>query len=208
MLDYLGTRCPLCGGEHPGKFFAFAERSYRWEESDASAKAKVVIQVPRLICEVNKRKRVEGGERLQYTVRILPSFLIPHSCVVLDRVHEALESFIGHPGATRVGATLRMGCVNPMSFRLFLGRVRDRITTWLDMLVRLIGELGGEIAEHPQQRVTRGEPLAAQWKWFHLLATELVRAYSRLPGMQPILEGLRWQYIYALVNRYQMGLGP
>jgi len=76
------------------------------------------------------------------------------------------------------------------------------------VLVRLIGELGGEIAEHQQRRATVDEPLGAQWKWFHLLATELVRGYSRLPGTQPILEGLRWQYVYALVNRHQRGLGP
>jgi len=208
VLEYLGTRCPLCGGEHSGKFFAFAERSYLWEESNGSANARVVIQVPRLICEANKRKRREGGEPLQYTLRILPSFLIPHSRVVVDRVHEALESFIGHPGVTRVAATLRMGCVNPRSFWLFLRRVRDRITTWLEVLVRLIWERGGEIAEHQAGRATVGEPLAAQWRWFHLLVTELIRVYSRLPGMQPILEGLRWQYVYALVNRYQMGLGP
>lgn len=208
MLEYLGTRCPLCGGEHSGKFFAFAERSYLWKESNGSANARVVIQVPRLICEVNKRKRCESGEPLQHTVRILPSFLIPHSRVVVDRVHEALESYIGHPGATRIAATLRMGCVNPMSFWLFLQRVRDRITIWLEVLIQLIGELGGEIADHPQGRATVGEPLTAQWRWFHLLVAELVRVHSRLPGMQPILEGLRWQYVYALVNRYQMGLGP
>jgi len=207
VLENLATRCPLCGGEHPGKFFAFAERSY-WEQLDGSAKARIVIEVPRLICGVNKQKRRDSGESLQYTLRILPGFLIPHSRVVVDKVHEALESFIGHAGATRVATTLRMGCVNPLSFWLFLQRVRDRITRWLDVLVRLIGELGGEIAEHQQARATVSEPLAAQWKWFHLLVAELVRAYSRLPGTQPILEGLRWHYVYALMSRHQMGLGP
>lgn len=194
----------MCGGMHAPKFFAFAERGYRQQTSDGED--WILIKVPRLICEVNKQKRRQSREPLQYTLRILPGFLIPHSRVIVDLVHEALESFIGHAEVTRVAAALRMGCLSPLSFLLFFHRVQERITTWLEVLVQLIGGLGGEIAK--ERDAGLHEPLVTRWKWLHLLVAELLRTYGRLPGTQPILKPLRWQYVYALLSGHQMGLGP
>jgi len=202
-IEYLVANCPLCGGEHPAKFFAFVARSYL---GDSCVKGTTFIKVPRLICEPNKEKRRQTGEPLQYTLRILPGFLIPHSRVVVDLVHEALEGCIGQHAATRLAATLLMGCLSPLSFRLFYQRVQERIVAWLDVLVRLIGELGGEIAE--QGEAAAHEPLQAQWRWFHLLVSELLRVHARLPGAPVVLRPLRWQFVYALLSRHQMGLGP
>ena len=204
VLEYLGTRCPLCGGEHPPKFHTFAARSYRLGKTDPEGKEHILV--PRLICEPNKQRRKQTGELVQYTIRILPGFLIPYSRVVVDAVQEALDSWLSEQAVSQIGAALRMGCLSPLSFRLFYHRVRKRIAAWLIVLVELVGELGGEIAEHGG--AADHEPFRAQWMWFHLLVAEYLRAYARLPETQPILESMRWQHLYALLSHHQMGLGP
>ena len=204
VLEYLSSRCPLCGGEHPPKYHTFAGRSYR--DSESAPEGKTHILVPRLVCEPNKQRRTQTGELVQYTIRILPGFLIPYSRVVVDAVQEALDSWLSEQAVSQIGAALRMGCLSPLSFRLFYHRVRKRISAWLIVLVELVGELGGEIAEHGG--AADHEPLRAQWMWFHLLVAEYLRAYARLPETQPILESMRWQHLYALLSHHQMGLGP
>lgn len=205
VMEYLGTRCPLCGGEHPPKFYAFAARSYRLGKTDPEGMEHILV--PRLICEPNKQWRAQTGELLKYTIRILPGFLIPYSRIVVDAVQEALDSWLSKEAVSQVGAALRMGCLSPLSFRLFYHRVRKRIAEWLIVLVQLVAELGGEIAEHGGAAAIH-EPLRAQWMWFHLLVAEYLRAYARLPETQPILEPMRWQYLYALLSHHQMSLGP
>lgn len=201
MLGVFQSACPLCGFDHPVRFLDFVPRSYRREE------ASVSIKVPRLLCEPNRQRRRQTGEPLQYSLRILPGFLIPHSRLLVDGVQGALESFIAEPQTSRVGATLRMGCLSPLSFLLFFRRVEQRLTGWLQLLVILVGELGGEVCE----QIATGsscDPLAEQWRWLHRLLAETLRLYARLPQTQPVPEALRWQYLYALLSRRQMGLGP
>jgi len=163
--------------------------------------------VVRVFCEVNCLIREETGEPKQYTLTILPGFLIPYSTVPVDPVHQALDSYIKEPGLKQVGAALRMRSQSAASFRLFYSRVCSRLELWTALLLQLVVTLGGKVKDADVRQAQRPE-LQAQWAWFVLLACEYVRLYSRLPRAEIIAQKFLWQHIYAVLSRKRMGLGP
>jgi len=202
VLEALAGGCPLCGERHPPKFFAFVLRSY-W---DLEKRSTVWILVPRVICLPNKRRKQEGEASPRYTLRVLPGFLIPYSRVVVDAVQGALGAYLGRQEVHEVGAALRMGCLNPSSFRLFTRRVRQRIAAWITFVGELVLSLGGTVSAQQPPAATPG--LGAQWAWYARLVSEWLRVHDRQPGSSVVLRPLWWQYVYAALARRQMGLGP
>jgi hypothetical protein len=202
VLEALAGECPLCGERHLPKFYAFVLRSYRDPEQGCT----VWIPVPRIICPPNKERRQAGDPSLQYTLRVLPGFLIPYSRVVVDAVQGALRGYLGQRELNEDGAAFRMGCLNPSSFRLFYRRVRRRIGAWISFIGELLLSLGGTISS--QQPPAASPGLGAQWAWYTRLALEWLRVHDRQPGSSVILRPLWWQYVYAALARRQMGLGP
>ena len=204
MQEHLAERCPLCGCEHEPELHAFVRRSYRqggWENDE-----RQWIRVVRVVCRTNKRRRKEGGEQLQYTLTILPGFLIPYSTVGVDEAHAAVESYIGERRVNQVGAAMLMGCVDPASFRLFYRRVGQRIQGWVGVLAQVVLALGGQITE--EARAEGREMLEAQWVWYELLVRQWLGILGRLPDMHPILHPMRWWYVYAWLAGARTGLGP
>ena len=213
MLEQLlATGCPLCGKKHQPKFHCFARRTYRKDQKNKGKEKEsaVATLVPRILCEINCQIRKETGEEKQYTITILPGFLIPYSTIPVDPVHEAVESYITDPGLKQVGAAMRMKALSPISFRLFLSRVRDRLEGWIVLLLQLVHTLEGQVKEVDVGRAEPKKPqgLQDQWAWFVYLANECVRLYARLPESKVILDKFSWQYIYCLLSRHYMGLGP
>ncbi len=141
--------CPLCGKKHPPKFHCFSGRTYKNQCEDVKQEEDTAIStlVPRFFCETNYRIRRETGNPKQYTVTILPGFLIPYSTIPVDPVHQAVMSYINESGLMQVGAAQRMNCLNPISFRLFLSRVRDRLEAWISLLLQLVHALEGQVKE-------------------------------------------------------------
>jgi hypothetical protein len=209
VLDQLSADgCPLCNGKHPPQFHCYAGRSFKTEQTEGQIKEEVVAtQVPRIFCEINHRKRLDTGELKQYTLTILPGFLIPYSTIPLDPVHQALKSYISEGRLTQVGAAMRMGCLSPASFRLFYSRVRERVQSWTDLLIQLVVTLGGHIREEAPNPPQQTE-LQARWAWFVLLSAEYMSRYARLPNTKVIAQKFVWQYMYAVLSRHNMGLGP
>ena len=207
MLNELSDReCSLCGRKHPPKFHCFVRRTYRVdavEEGEETATIKVV----RIFCEVNYRIRKQTGEPKQYTLTILPGFLIPYSVIPVDPVHQALESYITKGDLRQVGAAVKMRCLSAASFRLFYSRVCGRLESATALLVALVLALGGKI-EQTDVGQERPRELQAQWGWFVLLGSEYVRLYSRLPSTQIIARKYLHQHIYAVLSPRRMGLGP
>ena len=200
--------CPLCGEKHPQQFHCFAGRSFKTERREGETQEGVVAtQVPRIFCEINYHKRLKTGELKQYTLTILPGFLIPYSTIPVDPVHQALESYIREGGLTQVGAAMRMGCLSPASFRLFYCRVRKRVYSWTDLLIQLVVTLGGNVREEAPKTTNRNESQAC-WGWFVLLSSEYMSMYARLPNTKVIPQKFAWQYLYAVFSRDHMGLGP
>ena len=170
----------------------------------------VETKVPRFFCEPNYLRRQKTGEKIQYTITILPGFLISYSIIPVDSVHEAIDSYITQPGLKQVGAARRMNCLSEISFRLFFSRVRKRLEYWIALLSQLIIILEGQVKEADVGRAARREPqgLKTQWVWFVLLADECVRLYARIPDAQVVPQRFLWQYIYCILSRHRMGLGP
>jgi hypothetical protein len=197
--------CPICGGRHPSKFHCFVERTYRKDSNEEEDIA--TIEVVRIFCEINYRIRKNTGEPRQYTLTILPGFLIPHSRIPVDPVHQALDRYMAEGWLKQQGAAMKMRCVSAASFRLFYLRMRSRIDGWTDLLVQLVLALGGKVKDAEVDHIqSRGSE--ARWSWFVLLATEYVRLYSRLPSVEVIARRYLWQHIYAALSRHRMGLGP
>ena len=166
-----------------------------------------VTKVVRVFCEVSYRIRKQTGEPKQYTLTILPGFLIPYSVIPVDPVHKALDSYITKSELTQVGAALKMLCLSPASFRLFYLRVHRRLESWTALLLALVLALGGKIKKMDVGDARLRE-LQAQWGWFVLLSSEYMRLYSRLPSTQIIARKYLHQHIHAVLSRQRMGLGP
>jgi len=166
--------------------------------------------VPRYFCKINFLLRQETGEKKQYTITILPGFLAPHSTIPVDCIHEALNSYITNSWLNQIGAAMRMDCVNPISFRLFLCRVRRRLEEWIKLLLQMVLTLEGQVKEAHGGLTERRDAgtLNTRWQWFVWLATEYVGLYARLPEAKVVPQKYLWQYIYAALSRNRMGLGP
>lgn len=207
MMDELSdSECTLCGERHPSKFHCFVRRTYRRDPNEEGEET-ATIEVVRIFCEVNYRIRKQSGEPKQYTLTILPGFLIPYSVIPVDPVHQALDSYITKGGLKQEGAALKMRCLSAASFRLFYSRVCRRLESWTALFLQLVLTLGGKVKEADVGQ-ERCRELQAQWVWFVLLASEYVRLYSQLPSTQIIAEKYLHHHIYALLSRKQMSLGP
>ena len=199
--------CPICHGDHEAKFHCFAGRAFR----DGSVPgANVTTAVPRFICELNRLIRQQSGEEKQYTITILPGFLISYSTVPVDPVHNAVAGYLGASGLTQVGAALRMHCFNAISFRVFLNRVRDRIEGWITLLVEQVHDLEGQVKGVDVSRTPPNDPEspAVLWKWFAYLSAEYLRLHARIPGTEVVPKQFHHRYIHCLLSRHHMGLGP
>jgi len=119
-------------------------------------------------------------------------------------------SYINEPRLMQVGAAQRMDCLNPISFRLFLSRVRDRLEAWISLLLQLVHALEGQVKEVDVGRAEPRDSLSLQvrWAWFVYLAVEYVHLYARIPEAKVIPKQFLWQYIYCFLSGHRMGLGP
>lgn len=206
MEQFSKEACPLCAQKHLPKFHCLVRRSYRIDQSE-EGKETATTKVVRIFCGNNYRLRKQTEEEKQYTLTLLPGFLIPYSTVPVDSVHQALDNYITNPGLMEVGAALKMKCLNAASFRLFYSRVCRRLELWTSFLLQLVLSLGGKIKEADASQEQR-QKLQAQWGWFLLLASEYLQLYSSLASTEIILRRFLWQHIYAVLARKHMGLGP
>lgn len=204
MLDQLAEWCPLCDCKHPPKFHAFAKRTYR--EDNIESDDFHSTQVPRIMCLENKRQRFETGEALQYTLTILPGFLIAHSRIVVDAVDRALHSYIAEQAVTQTGAAMKMGCVNPLSFRLFYQRVCGRIDSWISLMMQLVVELGAKVLEDKQS--DGNDCMRSRWPWYRLVAAQYIRLYAMIAEKKEMPQAFSNQFLYARLASHRMGLGP
>ena len=165
--------------------------------------------MPRFFCENNYRERVETGEKKQYTITILPGFLVPYSIIPLDVIHEAVDRYITDPGTSQQAAAFCMYCENSLSFRLHFLRIRKRLSEWITFLIQLVIALEGEIKREEIKNIAHYEnPLQATWKKFNRLSDKYFLLYSMLPKAPVIKERFYHQYIHAVLSCNNMGLGP
>jgi len=96
------------------------------------------ITVIRVICKPNQQKRIDTGEKLQYTTTILPGFLIPHSRIPLPDLYAAFDRYLCNEQSTQQEVALLMNCQSRHSFRLYFQRLCENIDKWLIFLSDLV----------------------------------------------------------------------
>ena len=143
--------CPLCLQPHPVQIHTYVDRTYRDPEQQENGKdyAVVPIVVPRLYCTVNHRLRKHDGKPLQYTITVLPAFLAPYSVILIDKIHQAIDGYIGQKPecCSYQQAALKIGCDDPVSFVLYFRRVKQRLSAWIVALTVLAVTLGAQIEQ-------------------------------------------------------------
>ena len=119
LQEALKDECPLCLQPHPVQIHTYVDRTYRDPEQQENGKdyAVVSIVVPRLHCIVNHRLSKHDGKQLQYTITVLPAFLAPYSVILVDKIHQAVDGYIGQKPecCTHQEAAFKIGCEDPVS---------------------------------------------------------------------------------------------
>jgi len=115
--ESLSTACPLCGVVHTGRIHYYVNRKYR----DRERRENITIVIPVIICLI---ARARG---MQYTKRLLPDFLTPHSVIRLDHLLEAADL----PESERTEDVVcdLLGCLDPRTARHQISRLTDAIRT-------------------------------------------------------------------------------
>ena len=212
VVSRFRDKCLLCGKKHPVKIHTYVDRTYEApkkkeeeqenKEGQSEGKNGSSIVVPRLYCPVNHRRRMDSGEPTQYTITVLPGFLVPYSRILVDTLHAALHGYLHGDARCRSyeQAAYTMNCAQPVSFARYLTRVKLRLSAWIVTLTELLADLGVEITQ-ADEHGHGGQDLRGQWMCFLYLVTKIVQA-------RVVAEPLRWQYVYGMFSYQRMGLGP
>ena len=104
--------------------------------------------VIRLYCVNNHLKRIEENDKSQYTITILPSFLIPCSIVLREQVIKSTDEYVKNKNKkkSQLEIAMEMNLENAKSFNLFYLRIKKRINKWIVLLSEIIISIGGSIA--------------------------------------------------------------
>ena len=78
------------------------------------------------------------------------------------------------------------------------------------MLAQLVHDLHGEVKGVDVSRTPPKDPEipAVRWKWFVYLSAEYLRLHARIPGTEVVPKQFHRRYIFCLLSRHHMGLGP
>lgn len=192
MLFFLKNGCPLCGEYHELEFFIFVERHII---TDIEAAPKI-IKVIRYLCINNYKKRLETNELLQYTITILPGFLISYGRIPVNKILDAFSGYIKGEIRTYYAAAIACGVSSRHSFRLYYIRILKRLTSWCGQL-----QIRNCQTEMTDSTPDAGpcEEIEQQWE---LTAGELKKQATREKVMHWQGRGHSWFCIK------KMGLGP
>ena len=147
--------------------------------------------------------------KLQYTLTLLPFFMVPYSKVLFDNTLKAIDNYIGNEKSNQIIASNELNFENTKSFRLFYSRIQKRILKWIAIMAQLITQMGGTIdeAQINDNRIYIN-PLHSNWLLFNHYIKIYFEIYATLSGTEIIPDVLRHQVIFDLLNRKNMGLGP
>lgn len=167
------------------KFFLYVQRKIKKTEDE-----EISINVIRIFCQLNYRKRIETEEAIQYTITILPGFLMPYSRVRVDLLFTAFTYYINGRFSNQYESALYISCSSRHSFSLYYKRIVNRIGVWYRFLEPQIENTNG---------LTDVSSVKHRWQSITCLMHETVISKS----------GGCWQvYLNALMCSNRMGLGP
>ena len=157
--------CALCGTVHSGRIHGYVERKYR----DRDQHENVSITIPVIIC------RVALSRCMQYTKRLLPEFLTPHSVIRLDHLLEA--AYLPKSERTEDAVCHLLGCIDPRTARHQISRLTIAINA-----VSL--DLAGRRAAMPELGdLPESKPVTPPMERLLVLFEAELRAGERAGGM-------------------------
>jgi hypothetical protein len=95
----------VCGTLYPARIHGYVERKYR----DRECQHNVTIVIPVILCPLAR------ALTRQYTKRLLPRFMIPHSVIRLDYLLEAADP--AKSGGSEEAVCELIGCLDPRTAR-------------------------------------------------------------------------------------------
>lgn len=196
------TLCPLCKESHLPKILCLTERYVKQLDEK-----KRKISIIRIICPNNQKKRREDGVPVQYTLTILPAFLIPHSRIQLNILEKALTAYENTPGMTTTEAALMIGCENHKSFELYLKRARSRIQLWISFILHMITDLT-QAEQVTHENTTGKDDFYTRWKVLYRQLAYYHQAYRKLPGTGKVPETVYFLWFHTHLTPNRLGLGP
>ncbi len=191
LEDYFKNNpCILCGEIHEVKIHQFVDRNISPDNSR-------VIIVIRIICNSNFKKREETGEKLQYTITVLPGFLIPHSRVPLPDIYKATDEYLSGRKIIQQEAALIMSCQSRHSFRLYYDRFCNLASKWIFFLFTVFPEI-----------IEKEVPVDIRKKWKQLGGILEGQTVIRMGFSGQIEMIYRFEYVHNTLLHKNMGLGP
>jgi hypothetical protein len=181
---FVKNGCPLCQKNHKVNLFTIVSRQIK-TGIDSITK----LDVARILCKKNYHKRKKTGEKLQYTITILPAPLIPYSRIPVETVFSSFNAYITGELKNQYETVLQMNCENRHSFRLYYLRIKNLLAHWYYFFTK-----GEYKAEEVTSFTTKNLWLALS-NFMRELAHPFYIAY--------------WQaYTHAIYCVNKMGLGP
>ena len=137
------------------------------------------------MCLNNLEKRIKTGELLQYTITILPAFLIPHSKIPVSVVFTAIDYYIKRK-CNQFEAALMLYCDSNHSFALYFNRMSGLIDAWNNLLQK-----------EPENNMDK--PINEKWERI----IPVMKDYA-----QPNYSEFWSEYTHSHFCQNKMGLGP
>ena len=165
------------------------------------------IEVVRIVCRSRQKLRKRTGKKLQYTLTILPSFLIPHARITFTGLSNAVPLHLGGKDFDLVLNTLSAD--DPRTFGLHFGRVLKRTPEWNLAIGRWVIDMGK--TDKPKtlcETFRLKERTLHPWEKFIGLASEFCRRLESLGQVTAILEDEQLPMVHARLTFAGMGLGP
>jgi len=178
----------------------------RYYLSDLKVKEKITTF--RIICIDNLNKNRQYDLRLQYTLTILPCFLIPYSLVPVNLIFTSIQHYINSRISLKEAAIL-MNCSTSMSFKLYYLRCQKYIKDWIMVIIRLLLSINGACKEERIEEIKNNDNNTKNnWVSFKKYLDEYFNQLSKIPDSVMITHELKYPYIHNHFCHIQIGLGP
>lgn len=156
------------------------------------------ILVVRIKCEKCYQKKQETGRKIQYTITVLPGFLIPHSRVPVPDLWCAVNGYLSE-NKTQQQAALLMNCNSRHSFNLYYKRLCMQLNLWIVTIASILNTV--LLQEQKQCSDVR-----IKWKQFKNFIKRLGGGQKESAFSDNIIS--RFQFVHAIMCCCKMGLGP
>ena len=155
------------------------------------------------MCPIKLKKRRQEKKKNQYTLTILPWFLLPHSRILLPIILKAFQNYIDDPKCTQIQAAFIMGCESILTFRLYYMRIQAMIQTGLIWFETQIKEISYRIEETTMKDLLPlTDDIKTHWNQFNEQKEVYLKVKSSIPGVEPLLEEQYDSYIWSELSPY------